>query len=141
MRSTGARHAAPRDPDVRPRARVATVGVAVAGLLAGSGFVAAVGASASTHALTVRGTVERMTIDNYADPLPEGQDVLTVVRSGATTLQVPEDALAHVETGSTVDLTLASTEGTRTTSTGALVSDLGAAAAQDPQATSLAVDL
>jgi len=112
------------------------VGATVAALLIGSGTVAVVSAAASTsaHALKVRGTVERLTIDDYEHPLPEGQDVVTVVRSGATTLQVPEEALAHVETGSTVDLTLASTDGTRTTAGGALVSDLGAAAAQDPQA-------
>ncbi|MFN8147595.1 MAG: hypothetical protein U0R76_09040 [Candidatus Nanopelagicales bacterium] len=134
MRSTGARHAAPHDPALGTRARVVTVGATVAALLVGSGAVAVVGASASTHALTVRGTVERLTIDDYTHPLPEGQDVVTVVRSGASTLQVPESTLAHVETGATVDLTLASTEGTRTTATGALVSDLGPAAAQDPQA-------
>ncbi len=135
MRSYDARHAAPSGHAVRPRARVATVGATVAALLAGSGFVAAVGASASTsHAAKVRGTVERMTIDDYAHPLPEGQDVLTFVRSGDTTLQVPERTLEHVETGATVDLTLASTEGTSTTPTGALVSDLGTSGAQDPQA-------
>ncbi|MFN8156323.1 MAG: hypothetical protein U0R68_02800 [Candidatus Nanopelagicales bacterium] len=136
MRSYDARHAAPSGHAVRPRARAATVGATVAALLAGSGFVAAVGASASpfSHAVKVRGTVERVTLDDYQHPLPEGQDVLTFVRSGDSTLQVPERTLAHVKTGSTVDLTLASTQGTRTTATGALVTDLGTAQAQDPQA-------
>jgi len=125
----------PREPGVRTAARVATVGIVVSGVLAASGLsaLAATGrpGSGATH---VRGTVERLTLDNFTHPLAEGHDVLTVVRSGGSTVQVPEADLADVPTGATVDVALASTAGTRVTAQGGLATDLPPAAAQDPSA-------
>jgi hypothetical protein len=123
----------PREPGVRSCARVAIVGVASSALLVTMALTSWA-AQASPTALHVRGTVERLTLDDFDHPLPEGHDVLTVVRSGDTTLQVPEAVLSHVPTGATVDLALASFSGTRRTAQGALATDLPAAAAHDPSA-------
>ena len=125
----------PREGGVRAVARAATVGVVVSGVLAASGLSALASTDrAGARSLHVRGTVERLTLDNFDHPLPEGRDVLTVVRSGDATLQVPEAVLDEVPTGATVDVSLASTAGTRVTAQGGISTDLPASAAQDPSA-------
>ena len=79
-----------------------------------------VGASASrVDTVTVRGTVERVTLDDYQHPPPEGQDVDRRARSGPAPRSL-RSARPRRPTGSTVDLTARrSTQGTRTTATGA----------------------
>ncbi len=118
-----------------------TGAVAVAAAMGVSGVVAvlalpsATAASAGRHtAATVTGTVERVHLDDFANPLPAESDELTFVRTTDGALQVPADDLAQVPNGAQVRLGLADTRGTRTGASGALVSSLTGADARDPEA-------
>jgi len=107
----------------------------VSGLLVATGAPSASAAAGGPHvAAVVVGTVERMHLDDFAAPLPEGQDELTFVRTVDDAIQVPAGDLAHVANGTTVRVSLADTAGTRVTASGALTSDLDRTQSRDPQA-------
>ena len=118
-----------------------TGAVALAAAMGVSGVVAGLGLPSATAApvgrltaATVTGTVERVHLDDFANPLPAESDELTFVRTADGSLQVPADDLAQVPNGARVRLGLADTRGTRPGATGALVSSLTGADARDPQA-------
>jgi hypothetical protein len=121
----------------RAVARAALVAGVAFSLVAGAGItvaLAAPDASSGGARLHLRGTVERLHLDDFSAPASAGDDELTYVRTAGGLVQVPASDLAHVATGSTVDLGLASAAGTSTTPSGALTSSLAGAATEDPQA-------
>ena len=66
----------------------------------------------------ITGTVERLNIDNFSNPLPVQADEVTFVRTSAGAVQVPADTMSGIEDGATVNVTLASSENVRVTSAG-----------------------
>ena len=103
--------------------RVASVVAAVS--LASVGFgTAASGATLNGHYgfATITGTVERINIDNFANPLPAQADEIAFVRTAAGAVQVPYKTMAGIKDGSRVNVTLGSDHAVRMTSAG-LVAD------------------
>jgi hypothetical protein len=103
--------------------RVASAVAAVS--LASVGFgTAASAATLNGHYgfATITGTVERINIDNFANPLPAQADEIAFVRTVAGAVQVPFKAMAGIKDGSRVDVTLGSDHAVRMTSAG-LVAD------------------
>ena len=103
--------------------RVASVVAAVS--LASVGFgTAASGATLNGHYgfATITGTVERINIDNFANPLPAQADEVAFVRTAAGAVQVPYKTMAGIKDGSRVNVTLGSDHAVRMTSAG-LVAD------------------
>jgi hypothetical protein len=103
--------------------RVASVVAAVS--LASVGFgTAASAATLNGHYgfATITGTVERINIDNFANPLPAQADEIAFVRTAAGAVQVPFKTMAGIKSGSRVNVTLGSDHAVRMTSAG-LVAD------------------
>ncbi len=119
----------------RPGIRAALAASAAACVILGVGLQGG-GAVASASGVTavVTGTVERLIIDDFADPLPAGSDEITLVRTTDGAVQVPTSALASVANGATVEVGLADTDGTRLTASGGLTSALPAGRSRDPEA-------
>ena len=67
---------------------------------------------------TITGTVQRINIDNFANPLPAQADEVAFVRTNAGAVQVPAQTMSGIDNGSTVNVTLASSENVRVTSAG-----------------------
>ncbi len=67
---------------------------------------------------TITGTVERVNIDNFSNPLPAQDDEVAFVRTAAGAVQVPAATMSGIDDGSTVSVTLASDHAVRVTSNG-----------------------
>ena len=137
MRSSGyaVRASATRPVLARPGALAAIAAVTVSGLLTALAAPTVSAAPGGRHvAAVVVGTVERVHLDDFDHPIPEGQDEITFVRTGADAVQVPAGDLADVPVGTTVRLGLADTDGTRVKADGTLTTDLDPSQARDPQA-------
>jgi len=122
----------------RAAARAGVVAGSALSLVAGVGLTTALAAPGGPDArraqLHVRGTVERLHLDDFSAPTTAGDDEITYVRTSGGLVQVPASDLAQVPTGASVDVGLASAAGTTTTPAGALTSDLAGAANHDPEA-------
>ena len=120
---------------VRPRTRAALIVATSGAVLLGAAVPAAIalpsGSRSSTH---VRGTVERIHLDDFGQPGMAGNDQLTFVRNGDGMVQVPAADLGSVPTGATVDVALASDDGLAHTAAGSYTTTFGGAAAHDPHA-------
>jgi hypothetical protein len=137
MRSSGyaVRACAPRPALARPGVLAAIAAVTVSGLLTALATPGVSATPGGRHAAAVVvGTVERVHLDDFDHPVPEGQDELTFVRTASDAVQVPASDLADVPVGTTVRLGLADTDGTRSKADGTLTTDLGPTEARDPEA-------
>ena len=137
MRSSGyaVRASATRPVSTRPGVLAAVAAVTVSGLLTALAAPGAYGAPGGRHvAAVVVGTVERVHLDDFDHPIPEGQDELTFVRTASDAVQVPASDLAGVPVGATVRVGLAGTVGTRAKADGTLTTDLDPTQARDPEA-------
>jgi len=67
---------------------------------------------------TITGTVQRVNIDNFTNPLPAQADEVAFVRTNAGAVQVPAATMSGITDGSTVNVTLASSENVRVTPAG-----------------------
>ena len=92
------------------------------------------GGPSTGAAALVSGTVERLNIDDFTNPLPADADEITLVRTADGAVQVPSSELADVANGATVRVGLRSTAGTRVTASGGLTSSMTGDAAHDPEA-------
>jgi len=137
MRSSGyaVRASATRPALARPGVLATIAAVTVSGLLTALAAPAVSAAPGGRHVAAVLvGTVERVHLDDFDNPIPEGQDEITFVRTGADAVQVPAGDLADVPVGTTVRLGLADTDGTRVKADGTLTTDLAPSQARNPDA-------
>lgn len=110
MRSYGARTSTLGHPRHAGRraARAAVSGVAVVAVLAGLGLPSAFASpsvdlpSPGSSSTVLTGTVERLHLDDFANPLPTSADELAFVQTEAGPVQVPASRVDDVAEGSTV---------------------------------------
>ena len=118
----------------RPGAVTLAVALAASGLVAGVGLPTASAAGGGGIVATVTGTVERIHLDDFDNPLPADADEITFVRTADGSVQVPASRLASVPDGATVRLGLADTRSTRRGARGTLVASLSATEVRNPEA-------